>query len=167
MTQLPTSKHGLAGLLHVAIKTDDLAATRRFYIDILGMQDFERPNFGYPGAWMGVPGAGPVIHIYAGGPALGPEGHAPKGSAAIDHVSVTATGYHAFAARLDAAGIPTRAFIVPGTPLWQLFAYDPSGVLLELTFDSRTEEGPPPDVSEGRRYVAGESFFVPAHPGGA
>jgi hypothetical protein len=84
------------------------------------------------------------------------------GSAAIDHVSITATGFHAFAARLRDAGVPTREFIVPGTPLWQLFAYDPSGVQLELTFDSRTEAGPPPDQSDGRRYVAGENFFEPA-----
>jgi catechol 2,3-dioxygenase-like lactoylglutathione lyase family enzyme len=85
----PTS---LVGLLHVAIKTADLAATRRFYIDLLGMEDFPRPDFGYPGAWIGMPGAGAVIHVYAGGPALGPEGRAPVGSAAIDHVSITATG---------------------------------------------------------------------------
>jgi catechol 2,3-dioxygenase-like lactoylglutathione lyase family enzyme len=150
---------GLVGLLHVAIKTADLAATRRFYIDILGMEDLPRPDFGYPGAWIGMPGAGAVIHVYAGGPALGPEGRAPVGSAAIDHVSITAAGYHGFTERFRAAGIPFREFIVPGTALWQLFVYDPSGVQIELTFDSTHEVGPPPDLREGRRYVAGESFF--------
>ena len=57
-------------------------------------------------------------------------------------------------ARLD-----WREFLVPGTTLWQLFVYDPSGVQLELTFEGSAEAGPPPDMSEGRRYVAGESFF--------
>lgn len=56
--------------------------------------------------------------------------------------------------------MPYREFIVPGTTLWQLFAYDPSGVQFELTFDARVEEGPPPDMSLGRSYVAGESFFA-------
>jgi len=151
----------LSGLLHIAIKTADLAATRAFYIDVLGLEEMHRPDFGYPGAWIGLPGPGPIFHIYAGGPALGPSGKAPSGTAAIDHVSVTASGYHSFIARLHAHNIPFREFIVPGTPLWQLFAYDPSGVQIELTFDSRNEEGPPPDLSDGRRYVAGESFFVP------
>ncbi len=151
----------LQGLLHVAIKTADLALTRRFYLEVLGLQEMPRPDFGYPGAWLGLPGPGPIFHIYAGGPALGPSGIAPKGTAAIDHVSLTASGYRGFIARLEAHGVPFREFIVPGTPLWQLFAYDPSGVQLELTFDSRTEDGPPPDLSDGRRYVAGQSFFDP------
>lgn len=151
----------LQGLLHVAIKTADLGRTQRFYLEVLGLQKMPRPDFGYPGAWLGLPGPGPIFHIYAGGPALGPGGVAPHGSAAIDHVSLTATGYHAFVARLQAHGIPFREFIVPGTPLWQLFAYDPSGVQLELTFDSRMEEGPPPDLSGERRYVAGRGFFDP------
>lgn len=151
----------IGGVLHIAIKTADLAATRAFYIDVLGLQEMHRPDFGYPGAWIGLPGPGPIFHIYAGGPALGPSGTAPQGTAAIDHVSVTARGYHAYAARLRAHGIPFREFIVPGTTLWQLFAYDPSGVQIELTFESSTEDGPPPDLSDGRRYVAGESFFTP------
>ena len=50
--------------------------------------------------------------------------------------------------------------LVPGTSLWQLFVYDPSGVQLELTFEGAVEAGPPPDMSEGRRYRAGQSFFV-------
>jgi catechol 2,3-dioxygenase-like lactoylglutathione lyase family enzyme len=150
----------LEGLLHVAIKTGDLVATRAFYLDVLGLQEMFRPDFGYPGAWLGLPGPGPIFHIYAGGPALGASGVAPQGTAAIDHVSLTARGYHGFVARFEAHGVPFREFIVPGTPLWQLFAYDPSGVQIELTFDSAHESGPPPDLRDGRRYVAGESFFV-------
>jgi len=153
----------ITGLFHVAIKTADLERTRRFYLDMLGLAEVPRPDFGYPGAWIGVkmPGGAAIVHIYAGGPALGPNGVAPKGSAAIDHISLTATGYHDFVARFREAGIPFREFIVPGTTLWQLFAYDPSGVQLELTFDARGESGPPPDMSDGRRYVAGETFYLP------
>jgi hypothetical protein len=32
-------------------------------------------------------------------------------------------------------------------------------VQLELTFEGKIEQGPPPDMSEGRRYIAGASFF--------
>jgi catechol 2,3-dioxygenase-like lactoylglutathione lyase family enzyme len=153
-----------AGLFHVAVKTNDLAATVAFYTRVLGLSEVKRPDFGYPGAWLGVPlpGGGAILHVYAGGPALGAEGRAPVGTAAIDHVSLSCRGYHSFIARFRQEGLDWREFLVPGTSLWQLFVYDPSGVQLELTFDGATESGPPPDMGEGRRYVAGSSFFDPA-----
>ncbi len=125
------------GLYHIAIKTENLAATRKFYIEIIGLREFPRPDFGYPGAWLGCPQPGglAIMHIYAGGPALGPEGKAPAGTAAIDHVSLSCSGYRSFVSRFKAAGLDWREFIVPGTTLWQLFVDDPSGVQLELTFE--------------------------------
>jgi catechol 2,3-dioxygenase-like lactoylglutathione lyase family enzyme len=155
----------ISGLLHVAIKTNDLAATIAFYRDVIGLSELHRPAFGYPGAWLGTADGAALIHIYAGGPALGADGVAPVGTAAIDHVSLTATGFHQFIKSFRAQGIDWREFKVPGTSLWQLFVYDPSGVQLELTFDGAREDGPEPDMSPGRSYVAGASFFhdlVPA-----
>ncbi len=148
MSAVPDALVAIEGLLHIAIKTGDLAATRAFYLDVLGMQEIPRPDFGYPDTWLGLPGPGPA-------------GTVPLGTAAVDHVPLTARGDHGFIARLQAHGIAFREFIVPGTPLWQLFAYDPSGVQIELTFDSRREDRPLPDLSPGRAYMAGESFFVP------
>jgi catechol 2,3-dioxygenase-like lactoylglutathione lyase family enzyme len=60
------------GLYHVAIKTEDLAATRKFWTDIIGLSEFPRPDFGYPGVWLGCPQPGglAIVHVYAGGPAL-------------------------------------------------------------------------------------------------
>jgi catechol 2,3-dioxygenase-like lactoylglutathione lyase family enzyme len=154
----------IGGLFHVAIKTGDLDATRRFYCDVIGLMEAPRPDFGYPGAWLAVPTpmGSAIIHIYAGGPAMGPDGLAPSGSGAIDHLSLSVSGYHAFIARFRAAGLDWREFLVPGTSLWQLFVYDPSGVQLELTFEGRVESGPSPDMSEARRYRAGETFFRPS-----
>jgi catechol 2,3-dioxygenase-like lactoylglutathione lyase family enzyme len=151
----------IKGLFHVAIKTANLDQTVRFYTEVLGLVAVARPDFGYPGAWLAVPGEGgdAIIHIYAGGPALGPEGDVPSGSAAIDHISLMVSGYHRFRERFDRYGLPYREFEVPGTSLWQLFVYDPSGVQLELTFEGANEAGPKPDMSPGRSYVAGTSFF--------
>src|SRR6266436_7364474 len=127
----------LHGLFHVAIKTSDLESTRVFWRDIIGLKEIPRPDFGYPGAWLGCPQPGGlgIIHVYAGGPALGPEGKAPNGTAAIDHVSLSCSGYCSYVSRFTAAGLDWREFVVPGTSLWQLFVYDPSGVQLELTFE--------------------------------
>lgn len=152
------------GLFHLAIKTADLGATRAFWMGVIGLREIARPDFGYPGAWLacGQPGGQAIVHVYAGGPALGASGVAPRGSGAIDHVSLACSGYHAYVARFRAAGLDWREFLVPGTTLWQLFVYDPSGVQLELTFEGAIESGVPPDMSEGRRYRAGTDFFDPA-----
>jgi len=82
--------------------------------------------------------------------------------AAIDHISLSCSGYRDYAARFARAGLPYREFVVPGTTLWQLFVYDPSGVQLELTFEGRVEGSELPDMSPGRAYVAGADFFDPA-----
>lgn len=150
------------GLFHLAIKTADLARTLAFWTRVIGLRETARPDFGYPGAWLacGQPGGQAIIHVYAGGPALGSDGVVESGTAAIDHVSLACTGYHAYIARFRSAGLDWREFLVPGTSLWQLFVYDPSGVQLELTFEGAAEAGPPPDMSDGRSYRAGQSFFV-------
>jgi catechol 2,3-dioxygenase-like lactoylglutathione lyase family enzyme len=151
------------GLFHVAIKTNDLEATRFFYCKLMGLKEVFRPDFGYPGAWIAcpLPGGQAIIHIYAGGPALGADGKSPVGSAAIDHISLSCSGYHEFREMIAAHGLDYREFLVPGTTLWQLFVYDPSGVQLELTFEGSAEAGPAPDMSPGRKYIAGTCFFDP------
>ena len=153
----------ITGLFHVAIKTGDLAATLHFYCDVIGLTQAPRPDFGFPGAWLAVPTplGSAIVHIYAGGPAMGADGEAPLGTGAIDHLSMTASGYHAFVERFRAEGLDWREFLIPGTTLWQLFVHDPNGVMLELTFEGRAEVGPGPDLSEARRYRAGEAFFTP------
>jgi catechol 2,3-dioxygenase-like lactoylglutathione lyase family enzyme len=160
--KLPSA--ALHGLFHIAIKTSDLEATRVFYRDIIGLREIARPDFGFPGAWLACPqpGGQPIIHIYAGGPALGASGVAPRGTAAIDHISLSCSGYRDYTTRFGRAGLPFREFIVPGTTLWQLFVYDPSGVQLELTFEGAVEGHELPDLSPGRAYVAGADFFDPA-----
>ncbi|MFZ3117775.1 MAG: glyoxalase [Variovorax sp.] len=151
------------GLFHLAIKTANLEATRAFWVGVIGLREIARPDFGYPGAWLacGQPGGQAIIHVYAGGPALGDTGQVPSGTGAIDHVSLACSGYHAYIARFRAAQLDWREFLVPGTTLWQLFVHDPSGVQLELTFEGAVEPGAPPDMSPPRVYRAGDSFFDP------
>lgn len=152
-------------LFHVAIKTRDLEATRRFYTEVLGMTiDPSRPAFGFPGVWLKspMPGGGPLFHIYAGDAAREPDGSIASGTGAIDHVSVTTTGYHSLRERFRSHGLPFRENVIPSIGLWQLFVYDPSGVLLELTFGAEAEGNETPNFPSERRYDPSERFFDPA-----
>ena len=153
------SGFALEGLYHIAIRTFDLDATVAFYKDILGMQDAERPPFGYPGSWLATPSGAIIVHLYGGKQGLAEDGTRLYGTGAIDHVSLFCSGFHDITARLDASGITWKEFDVPNTPLWQVFVYDPSGVLLELTFDENADAIKPREIPRERMYIAGASFF--------
>jgi catechol 2,3-dioxygenase-like lactoylglutathione lyase family enzyme len=148
----------VTGLFHVAIKTNDLNATVKFYTDVLGMTLAHRPDFGFPGAWISTGEGVPIIHIYAGGPALGADGNTPYGTSALDHVSLTIKGWDECLERIQRLGYDWRAAIVPGMSLWQIFVHDPSGVMMELTFDGKVENRPTPEIPPERVYQAGVSF---------
>ena len=148
-------------LFHTAIRTADLGATVRFYTEVLGMVLAERPPIGFPGAWLKPAQADSeaIIHIYAGDAAREADGSVLRGTGAIDHVSVVCNGYSRFKAQFEKFGLPYRENLVPATPLWQLFVYDPNGVQLELTFHAAAEREPEPVIAPERRYMARERWF--------
>jgi len=150
-------------LFHTAIKTADLEATVRFYTEVLGMVVADRPPIGFPGAWLkpAQAGADAIFHLYAGDAAKQADGSAQTGTAAIDHVAGGCQGYSDFKAKFERFGLAYRENIVPETPLWQLFVFDPNGVQLELTFHSAAEHEAPPVIAAQRRYSARERWFQP------
>ncbi len=151
-------------LFHTAIKTADLDATVRFYTEVLGMIVADRPPIGFLGAWLkpAQAGADAIIHLYAGDAAKEADGTVQTGSGAIDHVSVVCQGYSAFKVQLEKFDLPYRENLVPATPLWQLFVYDPNGIQLELTFHSAAEHEAVPLIAPERLYSARERWFQPA-----
>ena len=149
------------GIFHIALKTGNLELTRSFWLNVIGLSEEVRPDFGFPGAWFGLPqpGGQTLIHVLAGGPALGSCHSASLGTAAIDHISISCTGLEAYRRRFEECGLEWRESIVPGTSLSQLFVYDPNGILLELTFNGRVEGATVPGHMDGREYLPGVSFF--------
>jgi catechol 2,3-dioxygenase-like lactoylglutathione lyase family enzyme len=122
----------LSHLEHYLIQADDLEATRRWYVDVLGMREGPHPDFGFPVHWLYI-GERDVLHLTQGGAGvsaarqryLGQESEATRGSGVIDHVAFRATGLDATIAHLR----------------YQLFLFDPNGVKVELNFAAAEAEG--------------------------
>lgn len=138
----------IASFNHYNITTSDLARARKFYTDVLGLREGERPPFSRPGAWMYL-GNQPILHISTG--------RTPKTqrSDAFDHVAFWATDIESTRALLRRHGVYFEEYSVPERELYQLFFRDPDGVEIELQFggaDARAakEAGAAVDASRGR-----------------
>lgn len=140
-------------LNHVSIRTTDVEATRRFYVDVLGLQVGPRPEFPFPGVWLY---QGPLDHpsnaaVHVIG--IDPQDSAGlqqylgerdpgslRGSGALDHVAFFATDLAGMLKRLQQLGIPVRERSVPGLGLHQLFLEDPSGIVVELNYPAHEKQ---------------------------
>lgn len=111
---------------HVNIATPDLKATRDFFVDVLGLEEGPRPDFGFPGYWL-YAGGRAIVHLQL---AQGPVG--PSKDSALNHAAFEVEDLGAVAARLDALGVAYRSFAPPGGAVRQLFLEDPNGVFVEV-----------------------------------
>lgn len=118
----------LKSLDHVTILCADLAKSRAFYREVLGLTDEDRPGFAFPGAWLYL-GGHPVVHLIGGRVDA-----VPPSTGNFDHVAFDAAGLSEMRARLTAAAVPFTESQVPGRPLRQVFLHDPDGVQVELNF---------------------------------
>ena len=117
----------IEGMNHFNVLTDDVEKTRRFYVDIVGLTEGDRPPLGFDGAW-----------LYAGGRAIlhVSKARLPKPPAGvIDHMAFSATDLKGTIARLKRHGVEHRVFQQVGTRIWQVFCHDPMGAKVELDFD--------------------------------
>ncbi|WP_333840770.1 VOC family protein [Pelomicrobium sp.] len=123
----------IQGLDHFTVLTEDLETTRRFYAEVLGLREGERPPFGFPGAWFYCRGR-PVLHVIAG------RDLPAQRSGVIDHMAFSATNKEEWKAKLQRHGIPFDLRRQPGTGVWQMFFLDPNGAKVELDFGDEPEK---------------------------
>ncbi len=132
----------LSTLDHCAIRTLKLRETRDFYVDVLGMDDGERPDFPFPGNWLYVDGRA-LVHLVGIDPDdpsgleeyLGPVDAATLvGSGAVDHLAFRARDAAALIERLRGLGVAFREREVPGMDLFQIFLEDPNEITVELNY---------------------------------
>jgi catechol 2,3-dioxygenase-like lactoylglutathione lyase family enzyme len=142
---------GIKGLNHVALLVGDVEASRRFYGEVLGMEEVPRPsNFRFPGAWFREGGA--ELHLIGEAeegragqvrPDYRPdelsEGYCAHFALEVDDLEETRHQLEAAGARV--VGGPRRR----GGGVVQMYLADPDGYVVELMAEDRsgTEEEAP------------------------
>lgn len=125
----------VTGLDHINIRTADLAATRRLFVEVLGLSEGWRPPFPFPGAWL-YAGDKDVVHLVeVSQPA------SPSDAASLDHFAFDISDYEAALQKIEATGLPFRATVTPGTSVKQIFVRDANGVTIELNWKGERPRG--------------------------
>jgi catechol 2,3-dioxygenase-like lactoylglutathione lyase family enzyme len=121
---------------HFNIRTRKLGDTVRFYEEVLELENGDRPNFPFPGAWMYSEGK-PVVHLVD----ISRTDEAKKpDSGVVHHVAFASRGFAGMKARLSSKSLPFEVREVPGVEVWQIFVTDPNGVLIELNYEMSKEQ---------------------------
>jgi glyoxylase I family protein len=126
-------------LHHVSLPTADLERSRRFYREVLGLEEIPRPAFPFPGAWFRLGERG-ELHL------IGGEGAVSQGGTGTDprqlHLAVRVASFAAALGRLR--GLGYREDVDPADPMHllvyrapptgypQLYLCDPDRHLVEV-----------------------------------
>lgn len=138
----------LSHIEHVLIQSADMAATRDWYVRVLGFRVGPNPDFKFPVCWLYL-GDQDVIHVTEGGAQVsdnrrryvGQESSATQGSGVIDHVAFRCTGLEQMLEQLGALDVPFKRRQVSDQGLYQLFLFDPNGIKVELNFANAEARG--------------------------
>lgn len=119
-------------LHHVSITApaETLAQVRHFYVEVIGLTEGPRPDFGFPGHWL-YAGEQPIVHLLEGERSAQPEGY-------FDHFALRCSDIDAVRKTLDTAGIEFVEFPVADAGQVQIVVTDPAGIRLELNFTATT-----------------------------
>lgn len=117
-------------LHHASLVVSDTRKSLRFYVDVLGMQQTERPRLAFPGAWLKI--ASQQIHLLEldnPDPVTGRPEHGGRDR----HVALTVKDLTPVKAALEKAGIP---FTLSISGRQALFCRDPDGNAIEIIAES-------------------------------
>ncbi len=112
----------IAGVHHVSLNVTDVEATKDFYVDVLGFTVDPRPDFSFPGYWLGMADRRQV-HLIGG--ATVPENHG-------QHFALHVLDLDAVVDELRSRDIEVSDPKTLPTGARQAFAEDPSGNMVEF-----------------------------------
>ncbi len=113
-------------LNHVALFVSDVARSRRFYAEVIGLPEIPRPAFDFPGAWFRI-GELQELHLIGGRLAARVDSNTRGG-----HLAMRVRDVEAAAARLRMQGAAFRGPSPRPDGAKQIFLEDPDGHLIEF-----------------------------------
>ena len=112
---------------HVSFRIQELEPALHFYRDILGLEPIDRPDFGFPGAWLQA-GTGTQVHLIVS-PRKDPE--EPRKLTPIDnHTAFAIDDYEATRDHLRSHDLEV---LETNPKQGQMWVSDPSGNVIEFT----------------------------------
>lgn len=127
--------------INLCAPADTIASLRRFYIDMVGLEEGPRPVFrsGSRGHWLYANGID-IVHLV-----IDERGQAASGNTgAFNHIAFACDDFEAALARLDAAGIAYEIDDIDELQQRQIYFSDPTGIGIELNFSPAMD--PEPDA---------------------
>jgi catechol 2,3-dioxygenase-like lactoylglutathione lyase family enzyme len=117
----------LVRLHHVSFAIKDLAASKRFFGEILGLAEVERPSFTFPGAWYAL--GDRQLHLIVDSSA-GREGAGRISRS--DHMALEVSDVGRVRKALQDAGIDFGEGSNQSLGMEQIFCRDPDGHVIEF-----------------------------------
>ena len=120
----------ITSLSHIAVCVTDIARSKHFYGDVLGLKEIDRPAFPFEGAWYEL-ADGRQFHLIVHDRPL-----TLRGTTDIDlrdgHLALAVEDFDRAVAHLQAAGVECVVRRENVTPWKQLYFTDPDGNVIEL-----------------------------------
>jgi len=127
----------LSGVQHCTFVVSDLDRSRRFYREVLGLEEIARPDsFDFGGAWLRV-GAVDEIHLISESDGTARAGRTDHGAGGfmgfVPHVALECDDLDAALGRAEEHGVLPASGPVPrGDGVTQAWVLDPDGYVIEL-----------------------------------
>jgi glyoxylase I family protein len=118
--------HKIHAIHHASIIVSDTERALAFYRDLLGIPTCERPDLGFPGAWLQI--GDQQIHLLEL-PNPDPVKGRPEHGGRDRHLALSVTGLDSIVEKLEGQGVP---FTLSKSGRKALFCRDPDGNAVEL-----------------------------------